>query len=76
MADTRPTWSYEPGAHLAVLGPDLAAVLPGAHPSQVARLWAAVDDGADLVGVLDRLLVDGWSRCRSSPQSPGTALRR
>ena len=59
MADTRPTWSYEPGAHLAVLGPDLAAVLPGADPSQVARLWAAVDDGADLVGVLDRLLVDG-----------------
>lgn len=59
MADTRPTWSYEPGAHLAVLGPDLAGVLPGAHPSQVARLWAAVDGGADLVGVLDCLLVDG-----------------
>lgn len=59
MADTRPTWSYEPGEHLAVLGPRLAVVLPGDHRDLATRLWALVDEGADLVAVADVLAAGG-----------------
>ncbi|VXA96498.1 FHA domain-containing protein [Nocardioides sp. AX2bis] len=59
MTDTAPTWSYEPGEHLAVLGPQLAVVVPADQPALAARLWRVVDGGGDLLAVVDVLAAGG-----------------
>lgn len=59
MTDPSPTWSYEPGEHLAVLGPRLAVVVPADRGALAARLWAVVDGGGDLVQVADVLAAEG-----------------
>lgn len=59
MTDPTPTWSYEPGEHLAVLGPHLAVVVPAAQRALAARLWQVVDEGGDLLAVVDVLAAGG-----------------
>ncbi len=59
MTDTSPTWSYEAGAHLAVLGPRLAVVVPADQRDLAARLWSVVDEGGDLLAVADALAAGG-----------------
>lgn len=59
MTDTTPTWSYEPGEHLAVLGPHLAVVVPADQRALAARIWRVMDAGGDLLAVVDVLAAGG-----------------
>ncbi|MBC3764168.1 FHA domain-containing protein [Quadrisphaera oryzae] len=60
------TPTYRCGAWLVVLdGQTLVAVLPTAELAArelLDRLWPAVVSGADLTGLLEALLADGWAR--------------
>ncbi|WP_122818673.1 FHA domain-containing protein [Nocardioides pantholopis] len=51
--------SYRPGDWYAVLGADVAVLLPPAERSRVAALWELVDGGADFDDVLDALVASG-----------------
>ncbi|MFC6285966.1 FHA domain-containing protein [Nocardioides sp. GCM10027113] len=51
--------SYRPGRWYAVLGDRVTLLLPPSARARAARVWEAVDDGADAEAVLDLLLADG-----------------